>query len=256
MRYLLVQADDFGMSEGVTAGIVEAMDRGIVTGASAMVCDRNHRAIISRWASSVRGRIGIHLQLTDGTPLSRPERVPSLVDESGRFPRRRDQLKAPHRDEILLEWRAQMQALRDLGIEPNHLDTHHTVHQLPVVVEAYRALSEENHLPVRGASYEFNRQMRDRGIPCAHQYTCLWTGQPVKPEAFCRALRVFALYTPDPGYVEIGCHPAHVDDELARSSRYTTRREEELAVLCDPQLRRSIEELGYELAGPEVLLRS
>src|SRR4051794_1322183 len=106
MKQLIVTADDFGMTDGVCAGIVEAMEHGIVTQTSAMVCREEDAARVRQWSARVAGRIGLHLQITDGDCCSAPEDVPSLTDARGAFPRNRAELKHPRRAEVEHEWRA------------------------------------------------------------------------------------------------------------------------------------------------------
>ncbi|HEY6139354.1 MAG TPA: ChbG/HpnK family deacetylase, partial [Thermoanaerobaculia bacterium] len=143
MKRLIVTADDFGMTDGVCAGIVEAMERGIVTQTSAMVCRAGDAERVRRWAPRVRGRLGVHLQITDGTPCLPPDRVRSLVDALGAFPRSRKELMHPDPMEVKEEWRAQWQRARQLGFEPAHFDSHHHVHMsfllLPAIAAVARA---------------------------------------------------------------------------------------------------------------------
>jgi len=108
MTLLLIHADDFGLTEGVTRGILRAMQEGVVTATSAMVCDPLHFARVQAHCSGLGGRIGLHLQLTDSRPVLAAAEVPGLVDENGCFARHRDQLEAINPDELFMEWRAQL----------------------------------------------------------------------------------------------------------------------------------------------------
>ena len=253
MRSLLMHADDFGMSQGVVEGILASMTRGVVTATSAMVCEPEYRERVSRFAGSLDGRVGLHLQLTDGTPVSDPARVPTLVREDGRFPRRREQLGSPDPREILDEWHAQLEALRALGVEPSHINTHHSVHELPAAADAYARFALETNLPARGATIPFNRSLRERGVACPDVYVCLWTGGPVRAAYLQRTLRGLARVVPEGGWLEIACHPARVDEELTRRSTYSRERADELEVLCQPELPAAIHELGYRLGAPAEL---
>src|ERR1700745_1966878 len=110
MRSLRIHADDFGLSPGVVSGTVQSMNDGIVTGTSAMVCSPECRERVRLFARLVKPRVGLHLQLTDGTPLSETRKIPALVDDSGKFPRRREGLARLEAEQVLLEWRAQLEA--------------------------------------------------------------------------------------------------------------------------------------------------
>jgi predicted glycoside hydrolase/deacetylase ChbG (UPF0249 family) len=48
------------------------------------------------------------------------------------------------------------------------------------------------------------------------------------------------------GVTELMCHPGFFDDDLAYS-RYGRQREVELAALCDPEARATVERLGIRL---------
>jgi predicted glycoside hydrolase/deacetylase ChbG (UPF0249 family) len=231
------------------------MRSGAVTATSAMVCDPAHRARLSRFAGELTGRVGIHLQLTDGKPISESSRIPTLV-EGGKFPRRREHLHGLDPEEVLLEWRAQLEAMRSLDIQPSHIDTHHSVHALPALSGIYLAFAFETGLPVRGESIALNRWLREQGASCVHGYACPWRGGPVKLDALYRTLRVMAAVTPGDSAIEIGCHPAVVDDELRARSRYADRRADELVVLTSPGIREAIERLGYKLVTPAELMKS
>lgn len=253
MRSLLIHADDFGMSQGVVEGILASMTRGVVTATSAMVCEAEYRERVARFAGRLEGRVGIHLQLTDGVPVTDPARVPTLVDEAGRFPRRREQLGALDPREILSEWHAQLDTLRSLGVEPSHVNTHHNVHTLPAVVDAYVRFALETNLPARGWDLNLNRYIRGRGVACPDVYVCPWQGRPVKAAYLQRTIRALTPVVPEGGMLEVACHPATVDEELTRRSVYSARRADELEVLCRPELPAAIRELGYRLAAPSEL---
>ena len=84
MKQLIINADDFGLTEGVTKGISESILSGTVTRTSALMCT-NGSEWIKKYANGLDGKIGLHLQLTDGTPLLPKEEVLSLVDAEGNF---------------------------------------------------------------------------------------------------------------------------------------------------------------------------
>ena len=87
MRRLIVTADDFGLSPGVNAGIVEAHERGIVTATSLMVNAPAAREAL-HWASEHRSlAVGLHFVLTFARPVGPTEPLEELVDENGRFRR-------------------------------------------------------------------------------------------------------------------------------------------------------------------------
>ena len=84
-RMLIVNADDFNRSPGVSRGIVEAHEKGIVTSTTVMVNLPGLRASLDLLRGYPRLGVGLHVNLTFGSPVVPAEQVPSLVDAEGRF---------------------------------------------------------------------------------------------------------------------------------------------------------------------------
>ena len=85
--YLIVNADDFNLTEGVSRGILEAHRRGIVTSTTVMVNLPGLEQSRSLARQAPRLGVGLHLNLTFGPPVLPAREVPSLVDDSSRFNR-------------------------------------------------------------------------------------------------------------------------------------------------------------------------
>lgn len=138
MRLLIVNADDFGISEGVNQGIVEAHRRGILTSTTLMVNTPafEHAVEISRETPALA--IGVHLNLTTGTPVLPPSEIPTLVGEGGRFLGLNPLLKQLtlgriDPQQIEAELSAQVEKATRAGVTITHLDSHHHVHTHPVL---------------------------------------------------------------------------------------------------------------------------
>ena len=111
---LIVNADDFGLTPGVSRGILEAGATGIVTSTTVIVNRPIDPELIARLEASGLGA-GLHLNLTLGTPISDPRRVPSLVDGEGRFIRDpREAASRADKDEARIELGNQIDAFRGL----------------------------------------------------------------------------------------------------------------------------------------------
>src|SRR2546426_4582911 len=83
MKRLIVNADDFGWSEGVNRGIVEAYRNGIVTSATVLANGEAFDGAVRLARQERRVGVGVHLNLSDGAPLLPRWEVPSLVHEQG-----------------------------------------------------------------------------------------------------------------------------------------------------------------------------
>jgi predicted glycoside hydrolase/deacetylase ChbG (UPF0249 family) len=250
---LTINADDFGLSDGVVAGILESMERGPVHSTSAMVCNPDDRRRVSAAAGFAPGRVGMHLQLTEGRPVSPLARVPSLVDARGRFPDDPNSTGRLDSADVLVEWRAQLNCLRDLGVEPSHLDSHHHVHTLPGALEAYLELAGETGLPARGCRPLIVRRLQRVGRCRAELCETQWSGGKCTLESLIEALERLLSRTSGSTNIELVCHPAHLDDGLRARSKYVESRRRELVTLCDPDLGRRLRAIGVRLAKPEEL---
>jgi len=136
---LVVNADGFGFSAARTHGILAAHRKGIVTSTSVLGNAPDPDAIKADLGQAPGLGVGVLLSLEDGSPVAKPESVPSLLDGNGKFP-------AAER-EILLNWAkvamqpahieaefdAQVARLRDLGLGIDHLCARGSVGFLPVV---------------------------------------------------------------------------------------------------------------------------
>lgn len=153
-RVLIVNADDLGLSDGVTEGIVRAWRDGVVTSTSALVnVDGAPGRIAAVHAAHPDLPIGLHLNITDGRPVLPPERVPTLVRADGRFYSIDEiplQLLRIDHDELAAELRAQAELLTAVGVRFTHIDYHQ--HIVVLYTPFYRhviELAREYNVPVR-----------------------------------------------------------------------------------------------------------
>ena len=246
---VVINADDFGLTEGVCAGIVKAIQAGGVTATTAMACVPGAVERLKRWAPKIPGRIGAHLQLTSGAPVLPPERVPSLVQDAGQFPAIRKQVRAPRTEEILFEWRAQIELLLCTGVELTHLDSHHHIHCLPAALPAFCELAKQYGLPARALDAGTTRTLRTAGVPCVSNTLTDWYGGELSVGSLVNVLKEGRRESPEAGSFEVMCHPGFVDGGLRLLSRYVDDREKELAVLCDGALQQELAAAGFCLSS-------
>ncbi|HKC49189.1 MAG TPA: carbohydrate deacetylase [Myxococcota bacterium] len=245
---LIVNADDFGYSGSVSAGIMRAHRDGIVT-ATTLMTNAPHTegaAKLARAAPSLD--VGVHLVVTFDRPLADVELVPSLVDEDGRFFRPIALLARDiDREEALVEYRAQYRKARELlGREPTHLDSHHWVHDHPALEWAIGRLAHETGAAARIHSDEQRDRLRARGVRTPDHFMRDFQHEgKVGVEPLVALLQRIAAKG---GTTELMCHPGEPDDALARRSSYARERATELATLTDPRVRAALEDLGITLA--------
>jgi predicted glycoside hydrolase/deacetylase ChbG (UPF0249 family) len=209
MRWLIVTADDFGITSGITRGIVRAHREGILTSTSLMV-DRpacEEAAALGRECPGLS--VGIHLELDPEDA----QRIPAELERQlARF-------------------------LDVVGHPPSHLDSHHDVHHDARVLPHVLAWSKRLGLPLRGYS-------RARHFS---KFYGRWGGETHLEQIGVESLmRMLDVEVRD-GVTELNCHPGYVEPGLASS--YALEREEELRTLCDDRVKQAIAEKGIQLIG-------
>lgn len=240
MAELIVNADDFGLTPGVNRGILEACERGIVTSTSLIV---NLPELAQSVACLRRGPdigVGLHLNLTQGRPVSSPSDVPSLVDAAGLLQGDHDRIAAAWTtDDVRRELTAQCDLFRATGLPLSHLDAHKHIHRhlhvLDVVIDLARAL----HLPVRPLHRE---RLTAANIASPVRYV-----DAVYFEKDSRKRLLERLRGLPPGVSEFGCHPGYADALLRDRSVWVEERERELALLTSDDVRTAVRDLGITL---------
>jgi predicted glycoside hydrolase/deacetylase ChbG (UPF0249 family) len=146
-KYLIVNADDFGFSENVNNGIITAHKFGIVSSATMLVTmpGFKHAVRLARQTPSLG--VGLHLNLTQGIPLSDPKTVPSLLKADGGMSAR----KLNWRDEeVEQEIELQLAKLLEAGITPTHMDSHHHFHlESPSAYRIMKKIAAREGIPIR-----------------------------------------------------------------------------------------------------------
>jgi predicted glycoside hydrolase/deacetylase ChbG (UPF0249 family) len=246
---VILNADDFGLSEGVCEGIVEAICYGCVTATTAMAAVPGSAERLARWAPFIAGRIGAHLQLTSGTPVLAPELVPTLVRDGGVFPKAKKDLQTATTEHIVQEWHAQVQTLQKIGIRLTHIDSHHQVHKFPHIFRAFVEIARHYRLAARALDSDMARELRAAGVACADRTLLGWYGGELSVSRLLRLLEEGAAECRSPAVMEVMCHPGRMDSTLAGISKYLADRESELRILADPGVKAQLAKAGFTLCG-------
>ncbi len=146
MRQLIVNADDFGLTDGVNRAIIETHAQGVVSSATLMANGRafNDAVIAARSAPTLS--VGCHVVLVDGTPVSSPASLETLLAIRSAEPEKfysslsafaaRAMLGGFDRDQLIEEITAQIRKIQAAGIQVTHLDTHKHAHVFPEILLA------------------------------------------------------------------------------------------------------------------------
>ena len=150
MKYLILNADDFGMTRGVNQGIIRAHCEGILSSTTLMANGPAFEDAVELSAANPNLGVGCHLVLIGGKCIARrQEDIASLADARGNLPESLPKFVAKLSSgmiptkQIEIEMRAQIEKIRAAGIAPTHLDTHKHTHAHPRVMEALGKVAKE-----------------------------------------------------------------------------------------------------------------
>jgi predicted glycoside hydrolase/deacetylase ChbG (UPF0249 family) len=217
-RIVIVNADDFGQTEGVNRGVIRAHEEGIVTSASLLV---RFDAAQSAAAYARRRRelsVGLHVDLGEAVYSQGEWR---LLYERG---------------DTATEIAAQLERFRRLiGEDPTHLDSHQHAHRAEPARSIMLDLGERLGVPVR--------ELTPHAAYVGGFYGQDTRGNPY-PELISVDGLAALLRSLESGVTELGCHPG---EAAGLDSPYGQERELEVETLCDPRVRETIEAEGIEL---------
>jgi predicted glycoside hydrolase/deacetylase ChbG (UPF0249 family) len=223
-RYLIVNGDDFGQSAGINRGIIVSHESGILTSASLMV-RWPHAADAAAYSRSHPAfSVGLHLDLGEFAFRNGEwVRLYYVVDE---------------RDATAVEREIASQLVafqRMMRREPTHIDSHQHAHRSEPARSIVGNIARELGVPVRDAD--------PRVRYCGRFYGQCDNGTPWPAGVTVDAL-IGILGGLEPGFTELGCHPA-TDADL--DTMYRAERMLELAALCDARTRAAIDAMGIVL---------
>lgn len=283
-RALIANADDFGLTAGVNAGIIGAHRRGIVRSASLMVTTPGFADAVQLARNAPSLDLGVHLALTGSlSPALPPRDIPSLVGPDGRFPPlgvwlARVARGALDRGEVRRELGAQLDRARRTGLDFSHLNGHHHAHLFGPVAAVVGELAVEYGIPVvRRPDDPGGRLASRKPGEAGFKRRLLTLADRRWGYAFDRLERTTAfaglrfpwsladwqalLAALPSGVTELMCHPGLVDAELRHLDPYQGERERELRRLCDARVaalldREGIAVMSFAEARERRLLRA
>lgn len=152
---VIVNADDFGLDEYTNAVILRAFHSGLISSATAMAnMPAFKAACVLAQQPVLRGKVGLHFNLTYGRPLSEAiVREPLFCNADGEFDlavsRKCLRLARRVREAVEQELAAQWQCCLDNGLRPSHLDSHQHVHNIWPIGEIVARFARRQGVPVR-----------------------------------------------------------------------------------------------------------
>jgi chitin disaccharide deacetylase len=286
MKRLIVNADDFGLAESVNRGIIVAHRDGILTSTSLLANGSAFDQAIALSRQFPQLSVGVHLNISEGRPVSPAAGIPSLLNERGELHLSPFRLwtkivtRQISLEEINSECRAQVLKVWHAGVEPTHLDGHLHVQVLPQLSPILIALAREfgirsvrcpaenleATLPLlwklSGAGIaalersaiaygvsSFARRFREQLRMAGLVYPSAFLGLAHTGFLDVRALGGLLAFVPN-GSTELMCHPGYTSAQVASlGGRLTRERETELLALTAPETREIVESRGIRLTN-------
>ena len=225
-RYLIVNADDFGLSPGVNQGIIEAYERGVVTSASLMVRWPHAADAAAYGRQHPRLSLGLHIDL--GEWLFHDSNWEPCYEV---VPMHDVKAVADEVSHQLAEFR------RLVKKDPTHIDSHQHVHLREPAHSVVREMAQELGVPLRRCSPNVRY--------CGDFY-----GQTTEGSSIPGLISVDGLTKIleglSSGFTELGCHPGQGHD---LHTMYRYEREQEVKVLCDARVWTALSAMQIELCS-------
>ncbi|REK11437.1 MAG: ChbG/HpnK family deacetylase [Planctomycetota bacterium] len=268
-RYVIIHADDAGMSHSVNMATIDAMEKGIVSSASIMVPCPWFKEIAAYAKEHPEKDFGIHLTLNSEWdqyrwgPVAGRHKVPSLVDEEGYMwdsvPQVALNAKA---SEVETELRAQVQRALDFGVPVTHLDTHMgAVVSRPDLIAIYVKLGIEFDVPVfflravNSPTVARDEQIRNRarqlvddldnaGLPVLDFMTQYYTKGTLDDK---KEMYLKAIADTEPGVRYLIIHCGYDNAELQAITSSSGLRDTDRRVFTDPDFIEAVKQTGVEV---------
>lgn len=245
---LIIRADDVGYSEGVNCGISKSVRDGLVRSVGVMPnMPAAEHGLNLLWGANIC--YGLHTNLCLGKPCADPAKIPSLLDESGNLKSSRayrDAFKCGEEiivlDEAVLEIEAQYHRFVELtGQQPGYFEAHAVASR--ILFQGMEIVAEKYHLRYNDMGFT-GKPIQFNGIPIVN-FPLNEHDPNYDPAAWLKKC-IEGATDKDLPHVFI-THPGYLDNELLRTSSLTIPRAQEVAMLCDPEIRRWLDEQHVEL---------
>jgi predicted glycoside hydrolase/deacetylase ChbG (UPF0249 family) len=247
---LVVNADDFGLSEPINAGIISAFDQGIVRSTSLMPNGQAFDNAVNLAKERPELGVGIHISLVDEKPISSAlnglptsYKALALCLLTGRIGRR----------DLTTECCAQIEKVLSTGIRPTHLDSHQHVHIHPVLSSIIIDLAVQYAIPgIRVPLDNSASKLNARGMQIA---VSRMLSRMLSKKATNAGLRIVdrffglaesghitenvilqAIAKSSNGINELMCHPGFGDPQTSGRYKWGYTWDAEVKALCSEQV--------------------
>lgn len=274
-KFLIINADDFGISDSVNRAVIRGWQEGLLTSASLIVTGNAFDGAVALARNNQGLQIGLHLTLAQGRSAASHLGFPALTDRQGYFPN--DPLFAGMRmffiktlyKQLEAEIEAQIVRFIATGLPLSHIDGHLNIHMHPTVfgilcrlmpkygISTFRLSRERLAIERRIASGRRVGKAIDAFIfgrlaaHCLPELTMRRIGFANEVKGLLNSGRITEDYllgsldTLQDGLTEIYLHPA--DSENPQMPEY--RQRDETATLLSRKVREKIRSMGIGLCN-------
>mgnify|MGYP001170184076 CR=1 FL=1 len=269
-RYVIIHADDAGMSHSVNVATIQGMEQGIVSSASIMVPCPWFKEIAAYAKAHPERDFGIHLTLNcewheyRWGPVAPRESVPTLVDPEGyMWGGVGDIVRTAKASEVETELRAQIKRALEFGVPVTHLDTHMgAVVSRPDLVEVYVRLGIEFNVPVfflrnfdeagtlpkdvRARAEGLVKLLDEHKLPVLDSMTQYYTGESYDTK---KSMYLKAIEDTKPGVRYLIIHCGYNNEELQAITTSSVIRDNDRRVFTDPSFIDAVKKSGVEVVS-------
>lgn len=276
MKKVIINADDFGLVQGVNEGIIKAHREGILTSTTLMANMPGFDHAVEMAGANPELGVGVHLNILRGQPLSPAQKVGSLLSRENRFiPSvshllRRMALKRICFDEVEREFRAQVERVKGTGIGPSHIDSEKHIHLIRPLFRIVLKLAKEYRIDrvrfireycvalrpgqmfksigISLSAASMKKRMALEGVRSSDRFYGVCDSGRITADKLQQALQ-----SAEEGVTEIMVHPGFITQEMIELEKqigpyYINKyREKELNALLDERLPEAIVDLGIQL---------
>ncbi len=267
-QLLIVNADDYGLTEGISRGILHAHREGIVTSTSVIALGPAYPKVASWLEDEDDLGIGVHLAAVgEDPPLLSAREIPSLVGRRGHLCEHYSAFVARalagriNPDELRLEFTAQLRSVQELGLPITHLDAHQHLHLWPPLCKVVLELACHFGIPaVRVPRYRPTSVTGVGVTVLGHRLACCATraglqfpedavGIEVAGQLDMACLRrvLARMSARRCGSVELTVHPGEDEDPDRSRYRWGYRWPAELDALVGEPAHAVVREFGFRL---------
>lgn len=274
-KQIIINADDFGLCDGVNEAVAQAHSDGVLTSATIMAnMPAADKAVEIAKQMPALG-VGVHLNLFEGRPVSKEPCVGCLVDSDGWFAFLPAKLSffsiGSHKIRIAIrtELASQIQWVIDNGLKPTHLDSHKHIHCFPTIFHIVCELAGRFEIAAIRFTYEpeellampwplhsENGRKRAKIVRTMAKINRIQNRHFLKTEALLgiahtgkidvNFFKAVALYNPA-AIAEVMTHPGFSDGLDPEQTRLLYQRKVEFEALCSERTKQYFEDAEIKL---------